>query len=170
MIWPLERLASFSDLVCFVLRSTAVHVVTYVTIGALSYWFIARPYWAGGEALAFLRNPEELFVQHWLIPAQILRGALFGIAFLPIRACLVAKGKWGGLVVAFLLLLLGAFAGISGSIEVWLYTRTFHSGLFLVHLPEIVLQALLYGYLLLAWESRVQNLRAIIEQSPGSSR
>jgi hypothetical protein len=39
------------------------------------------------------------------------------------------------------------------------YSTTFHSGLFLAHLPEIVLQTLLYGYLLLAWERHVQKKR-----------
>jgi hypothetical protein len=39
-------------------------------------------------------------------------------------------------------------------IETWVYTTTFSLRLFIAHLPEIVVQALLYGYLLLAWERR----------------
>jgi hypothetical protein len=38
-------------------------------------------------------------------------------------------------------------------------TNFFHPGLFLAHLPEIVLQTLLYGYLLLAWERHVEKRR-----------
>lgn len=60
-------------------------------------------------------------------------------------------------MVASLLLLIGTVAGISGIIEDWVYSTTFHPGLFLAHLPEIVVQTLLYGYLLLAWERHVQK-------------
>jgi hypothetical protein len=63
-------------------------------------------------------------------------------------------------VVASLLLLIGTVAGISGIIEDWVYSTTFHPGLFMAHLPEIVLQTLLYGYLLLAWERHAQKRRA----------
>jgi hypothetical protein len=50
-------------------------------------------------------------------------------------------------------------AGISGVIEDWVYSTTFHLGLFLAHLPEVVVQTLLYGYLLLAWERRKESAR-----------
>jgi hypothetical protein len=88
------------------------------------------------------------------MPAQVVRGALYGMALLPLRRALLALGAWGGAVIASLLLLIGLIAGISGVIEDWVYTTTFHAGLFLAHLPEVVVQTLLYGYLLLAWERR----------------
>ena len=144
----------------FIFRSTVLHVLTYFVIGAASYWLVARRYWTGPEALPWLRNPEGEFVQRWFLPAQILRGALLGIALLPLKGALLDMGRRGGLVIASLLLLIGTVAGISGIIEDWVYSTTFHPGLFLAHLPEIVLQALLYGYLLLAWERRVQERRA----------
>jgi hypothetical protein len=144
----------------FILRSTVLHFLTYFIIGAASYWLVARRYWTGPEALPWLRNPEGEFVQRWFLPAQIVRGALHGGALLPLRAALLDMGRWGGLVVASLLLLIGTVAGISGIIEDWVYSTTFHPGLFLAHLPEIVIQTLLYGYLLLAWERRAQERRA----------
>jgi hypothetical protein len=144
----------------FIFRSTVLHVLTYFVIGAASYWLVARRYWTGPEALPWLRNPEGEFVQRWFLPAQILRGALLGIALLPLKEALLDMGRRGGLVIASLLLLIGTVAGISGIIEDWVYSTTFHPGLFLAHLPEIVLQTLLYGYLLLAWERRVQERRA----------
>ena len=143
----------------FVWRSTALHVLTYFVIGAASYWLVARSYWTGPEALPWLRDPEADFVQRWLMPAQIVRGALHGAALLPLRGALLAMGAWGGAVIASLLLLIGLIAGISGVIEDLLYTTTFHAGLFFAHLPEVVVQVLLYGYLLLAWERR-RGLRA----------
>ena len=63
-------------------------------------------------------------------------------------------GVWGGSAIASLLLLIGLIAGISGVIEDWVYPTIFHAGLFFAHLPEVVIQTLLYGYLLLAWERR----------------
>ena len=35
----------------FTLRSTVLHVLTYVAVGAASYWLVARHYWTGPEAL-----------------------------------------------------------------------------------------------------------------------
>ena len=43
---------------------------------------MARCYWTGPEALPWLRNPEGEFVQRWFLPAQIVRGALRGVALL----------------------------------------------------------------------------------------
>ena len=138
----------------FVSRSTVLHVVTYFLIGAASYWLVARRYWTGPEALPWLRDPEGDFVPRWFMPAQVVRGALYGVALFPLRGALLAMGARGGPVIASLLLLIGLIAGISGVIEDWVYSTTFHAGLFLAHLPEVVVQTLLYGYLLLAWERR----------------
>ena len=138
----------------FVCRSTLLHVLTYFVIGAASYWLVARRYWTGPEALPWLRDPEGDFVRRWFMPAQVVRGALYGVALFPLRRALLAMGGWGGPAIASLLLLIGLIAGISGVIEGWVYTTTFHAGLFLAHLPEVVVQTFLYGYLLLAWERR----------------
>lgn len=154
-----SKRGSLRGLPGFTLRSTLVHVATYFVIGAVSYWLIARRYWTGPEALAGLRDPEGDFVQRWFLPAQVVRGALHGVALFPLRRALLDMRRSGGLVIASLLLLIGSIAGISGVIEDWVYSTSFHIGLFLVHLPEVVLQTLLYGYLLLAWERRVENRR-----------
>jgi hypothetical protein len=121
---------------------------------------VARRYWTGPEALPWLRDPEGDFVRRWFMPAQVVRGALYGLALLPLRRPLLAMGTWGGPVIASLLLLIGLIAGISGVIEDWVYSTTVHAGLFFAHLPEVVIQALLYGYLLLAWERRGEKAGA----------
>jgi hypothetical protein len=144
----------------FVGRSIVVHVLTYFVIGAATYWLVARRYWTGPEALPWLRDPEGEFVQRWFMPAQIVRGALYGLALLPLRSALLAMGVWGGPVIASLLLLIGLIAGISGVIEDWVYSTIVHAGLFFAHLPEVVAQTLLYGYLLLAWERGGEDTKA----------
>src|SRR5262245_34702216 len=141
----------------FTIRSTVLHVLTYLIIGAASYWLVARRHWVGPEALPWLRNPESEFVQRWFLPAQVIRGVILGLALFPLKNALLAMGRWGGLVIASLLLLIGLIAGISGAIEDWVYSTTFDRGLFLAHLPEVVLQTLLYGYLLLAWQRRAER-------------
>jgi hypothetical protein len=143
----------------FCARSTVIHVLTYLVIGAASYFLIARDYWTGAEALPWLRNPEGDFVQRWFLPAQIVRGVLHGLALYPLKSALLGMGRWGGLVIASLLLLIGMVAGISGAIEDWVYSTIFHPGLFFAHLPEVVLQTVAYGYLLLGWERRAERKR-----------
>ena len=143
----------------FTLRSTVLHVLTYLVIGALSYWLIAKRYWTGSEALPWLRDPASEFVQRWFLPSQVMRGVIHGVALFPLRQALLDRPRTGGLIIASILLLIGTIAGISGVMEDWVYTTTFHAGLFLAHLPEIVLQALAYGYLLLAWERRAERKR-----------
>lgn len=146
--------------VSWTVRSIVLHVVTYVVIGAVSYWLVARRYWTGPDALPWLRDPEGGFVQRWFLPAQVVRGALHGIALFPLRKALLDMHRSGGVVIAALLLLIGSIAGISGAIETWVYTTTFYFGLFMAHLPEIVVQTVMYGYLLLAWERRVERRRS----------
>lgn len=146
-------------IVGFTVRSTVLHVLTYFVFGAASYWLLARHYWTGSEALPWLRDPEGEWVQRWFLPAQVARGVLQGLALFPLRGALLEMGRRGGLVIAALLLVIGSIAGISGAIEDWVYSTTFHAGLFLAHLPEVVLQVLAYGYLLLGWERRSENRR-----------
>jgi hypothetical protein len=144
----------------FVLRSTVLHVVTYLVIGAAAYWLMARRYWTGPEARPWLRDPQGEFVGRWFLIAQVVRGVLLGAVLYPLRGALLGMRRSGGLVIAGLLLVIGMVAGITGDIELWVYSTTFHLGLALAHLPEVVVQTLLYGYLLLAWERRVEKRHA----------
>src|SRR5438132_1248414 len=103
---PQNTRGSLHGFVGFVLRSTVLHVLTYFVIGAASYWLVARRYWTGPEALPWLRNPEGEFVERWFLPAQVVRGALQGVALFPLKHALLAMRGWGGLVIASLLLLI----------------------------------------------------------------
>ena len=72
-------------------RSTVLHVLTYFVIGAASYWLVARRYWTGPEALPWLRDPEGDFVPRWFMPAQVVRGALYGVALF---RCAGHSSRW----------------------------------------------------------------------------
>ncbi len=144
----------------FTLRVTLLHLVTYTLIGWASYALLAKDYWSGPEALPGLRDPLSDHVQRWIWPAQILRGILHAAVLYPLLGAFLEMRRWGGLMIAALLLVIGAVAGISGWIESLVYTTTVHFELNLVHLPEIVVQTLLFGYLLLWWERRIQTRRS----------
>jgi hypothetical protein len=136
-------------------------VLTYLVIGAISYLLIAKRYWTGPLAIPGLRDPQSQHVQVWIWPAQVLRSILHAAVLYPLRGALLQMGGWGGLMIAAILLIIGSVAGISGLIEGLVFTTTIHLGLYLAHLPEIVIQTLLFGYLLLVWEKRVEEIRAL---------
>ena len=152
---------SLRIVVGFITRSTVLHLVTYLVIGALSYRLFAHRMWEGDTAVPGLRDPHSQFVQLWIIPAQIFRGALHGFVFLPLRRTLLDM-KHGGLLIASILLLIGSIGGINGAVEMVMYTTGFNLQLFLAHLPEIIIQTLLFGYLLLAWERRAVKKKGML--------
>ena len=141
----------------FFLRVTVLHVVTYVGIGALSYVLLAEKYWTGPDAVAGLRDPSGEIVTRWMLPAQILRSLLLAVALYPLRRAFMELGRCGGLVIASLLIIIGSIGGVGGLIENVVYTEDVPLGLILAHLPEVVIQALLFGYLLLWWQRKVES-------------
>lgn len=146
-----KTLRSFAG---FALRLTAVHILTYVVIGGLSYWLIAKRYWTGPEKIPGLRDPNGEFIQRWMLPAQILRGLIYSVALYPLRQAFLDLGRWGGFVIASIMLLVGSVAGIDGLIESCVYSAEPHPELYLAHLPEVVLQSVLFGYLVVWWDRR----------------
>lgn len=138
----------------FTFRSTLLHVATYMVIGALAFHFMTHRY---DETSAGMQDVHGEHVMHWFFLAQIVRGILLGLVLFPLRRALLDLKCWGGLVVAAILFMIGSVIGINGAIESWVYSTRFNPDLFLVHLPEVVIQTLLYGYLLLAWERRVEK-------------
>lgn len=144
----------------FSARVTAAHIATYWVVGAISYAFVTHKYYVGPQALPELRNPQSDFVMRWILPAEIARGILYAVALYPLRRALVELGRWGGAAIASVLLIVGAIAGISGLIEGWVFTTTVHIEVFLATLPEIVVQTLLFGYLVVYWERRRQRAAA----------
>ncbi len=105
----------------FTFRLTALHILTYFVIGGLSYWLIAKKYWTGPEKLPGLRDPSGEFVQRWFLPAQILRGIIYAVALFPLRRAFLDLGRWDGLVIACLMLLIApspAFRGLSRAVSI----------------------------------------------------
>ncbi len=97
------------------------------------------------------------FFQLRKLPAQVLRALLLAVALYPLRRAFMDLGRCGGLVIASLLIIIGQIAGLAGLIEGVVYTEDVPLGLVLAHLPEVVIQAMLFGYLLLWWERKVES-------------
>ena len=110
---------------------TLAHVITYIAMGTLTYYFIYKSAIDLGGFDQYMRkpdNPEEWqHVETWLIPAQVLRGLLFGLALCPFLRTLCAwrfRIRFG--VLLGLLLVFSVWSVTmpgSGSIEGWLYLR-----------------------------------------------
>ena len=146
----------------FVFRSTLLHVITYMVIGALAFQFLTHRY---DETALGLQDIHGEHVMHWFFLAQIVRGILHGLVLFPLRRALLDMKRWGGLVVGSILFMVGSIIGINGAIESWVYTTRFNSDLFLAHLPEVVTQTILFGYLLLAWERRIEMRLGVEEDA-----
>jgi len=125
-----------------------------MVVGALAFHFMTHHTDETAPGIQDLHGPH---VMHWFIPAQFVRGILHGFVLFPLRRALLDMKRWGGLVVGSILVMVGSVIGISGAIEAWVYSTGFNPAIFLVHLPEVVIQTILFGYWLLAWERRVEK-------------
>ncbi|WP_455286436.1 hypothetical protein [[Eubacterium] cellulosolvens] len=140
----------------FAIRVVIVHTLTYMVAG----WIALSLQWGGtygGEALQwYIRDPTSQYVQTWFIPAQILRAILLAVAFYPFLGRIMAMKRFGWLTVASGYLLIGTLAGSGGTIEDIVYTKV-PAEFLLATLPEVVLQGLLFGYLLTLWQRQAKE-------------
>jgi len=149
----------FSSLFGFLGRVTILHFLTYFIVGFLFYF-------TGLNAVVYFENNPDPIVAGFLRPTSslwilagplfnLIRGAIFGLALFPFRRVFLER-KWGWVYLWGLFLALAIFApsGPSpGSVEGFVYTELpvlFH----LIALPEILLQTLVFSWLVVTWEHR----------------
>jgi len=110
---------------------TFVHCVTYLAVGTLAYSLIYKEQIDAGLFDPWMRNPHDpaewRHVETWLIPAQVLRGLLFGAALVPFLKTL-AEWSFRRRFLALLgLLLVFSVWSVTmpgpGSIEGWVYLK-----------------------------------------------
>lgn len=150
--------------VSFLAKVTVVHTITYHIAGWTSFLLILHQYvpGMGDKALTWYYKDPSVFGP-WVLPAQILRGILLGIALYPFRARFLELGYKGGLAIAGLYLLIGQFAcpgTAPGAIEGFVYTRI-PLDFQLAVIPEIVAQGFALGYLVYLWERYTFKPRAL---------
>ena len=143
------RMRAFSQ---FSARLVLAHFLSYVLVGGVSYMLIMRYCWSSFPPNLELRDFTSSHVQFWIWPAQFFRGLVLAAVLYPLRTAFLKMGHWGGLAIAAVMIGIGCLAGFSGLIENLIFYRNVSLYLYYVHIPEILAQTLLFGYLLLWWE------------------
>ena len=141
----------------FSVRLTLSHFGSYVLVGGVSYLLIMRHCWGNIPANTGLRDITSAHVQFWIWPAQLLRGLILAGVFYPLRAALLGMGRWGGLAVAGAMIGIGCLAGFNGLIEDLIFYHNVSLYLYYIHIPEVLAQTLLFGYLLMWWEAAASH-------------
>jgi hypothetical protein len=145
-------------IVVFTLLFAAVHIVTYFLVGALAYELITNQFYEGDSPVfAFMRTEGEpdlwAHTMRWMLPGQVLRGVLMGLALAPFATRLLSLSvPLRGLSISalyFVFAHVSAAGPTTSNIEGFIYFRPefFSTRIFLLTQPEIVLQALALGFL-----------------------
>lgn len=148
-----------------VLKSTGLFALTYLSVGAACYQLITKRFYLGGDPTQFSYLRTELdaaswaHTNAWIIPAVLLRGLLISVALTPFLTAMRSGSRLKvGLAIAGIVYLLGSLAAGAPSpsnIEGFVYMRPEYFSLesFLLTQPEMIIQALFFGFGL-AWLSR----------------
>ena len=143
----------------FVVLVAVAHTVTYLIAGAFAFTTLTHVLYEGAHPLfgSYLRTPAEAdlwaHVTTWFLPAQLVRGALIGLAVSPFLAVL---RSWTlprrAIVIAGLYLVVGfwgAAVAAPGNIEGFVYLRPeFGPDAALLVQPEIVVQGVAMSLLI----------------------
>lgn len=121
---------------------------------------IMRHCWGAFPANLCLRDFGSSHVQFWLWPAQFIRALVLAAVFYPLRDTMLRLGRLGGLLVAGMMVGLGCLAGFNGLIENLIFYRNVSLYLYYVHIPEITVQTLLFGYSLV-WLEKAAAQRGL---------
>lgn len=133
-------------------KTIVVHTVTYFVAGILAYTINDYERMYAQPPLSYFMRPttDRLVMAGPLI--QPVRGLIFALAFYPLRSILFGTRR-GWLTLWWLLLALGVlstFGPAFGSVEGLIYT-TIPAREQLLGLWEVVLQSLLFSFILFHW-------------------
>jgi len=135
----------------FLIGVIVAQVATYYIAGLIAVLGLGslQYYPPSPNAISFLR---EVPPQSVILPAAILRGLLFGLVLYPFRARILELGRvWGGLSASAVIFVAGYVAASGGIIERAVYYTPLPLGFVLISVTEILIQALLFGQVLLYW-------------------
>jgi hypothetical protein len=147
-----EQASSRITLPSLIVKTVAVHTVTYFIAGVLAYTIndyataYARP------PLSYIMRPTTSTIVMAGPLFQPIRGVIFALAFYPLRTILFEQRR-GWLILWWLLLALGVlstFGPAFGSVEGLIYT-TIPPRDQLLGLWEVVLQSFLLSFILYHW-------------------
>ena len=158
----------------FVLFFTIAHILTYLVVGALAYQFLTKQFYQGEvPTFIFMRTESEpqlwAHAMKWMIPGQLIRGIIMGLALLPFMAVLVRSSVLRrGLMISLIYFVfshLSAAGPTTSNIEGFIYFRPeyFTTRTFLLTQPEIIVQSLALG-LLFALFTNIKGIRRNLEE------
>jgi hypothetical protein len=161
--------------VLFILLFTVAHLLTYLVVGALAYEFITKQFYQGQvPTFIFMRTESEpqlwAHAMRWMIPGQLIRGIIMGLALLPFMAVLVRSSiLQRGLMISLMYSVfshLSAAGPTTSNIEGFIYFRPeyFTTKTFLLTQPEIIVQSLALGFLF-ALFTNIKGIRRNLEKS-----
>jgi hypothetical protein len=140
------------------IKTIVVHTVTYFIAGILAYTLNDYKTMYARPPLSYLMRPTTDPIVMAGALFQPIRGVLFALAFYPLRSILFDTPR-GWLTLWWLLLALGVFSTFGpafGSVEGLIYT-TLPIGAQLLGLWEVVLQSLLFSFILCHWVNQPQK-------------
>jgi hypothetical protein len=160
--------------VLFVLFFIIAHLLTYLVVGALAYQFLTKQFYQGEvPTFIFMRTESEpelwAHAMRWMIPGQVIRGIIMGLALLPFMAVLVRSSILKGGLMIFLIYFvfshLSAAGPTTSNIEGFIYFRPeyFTAKTFLLTQPEIIVQSLALGFLFALFIS-IKGIRRNLEK------
>ena len=149
------------NIITYLLKFATVHTITYLIVGMIAYPLLTKDFYIGENAVfsSFMVTQEdgELWnnVLVWILPGQLLRGILIGLAFYPFYSVLNSWTYQKRFLTIFsIYTIIGFWASTvaaPGTIDGMIYMR-----------PEITLmthfkvqpEILIQGLLLSAWISK----------------
>lgn len=139
----------------FVLRFTAVHVITYLVFGVLFLLLTGYfEYFEADPLLKLVMKPSDDPLVQSSVFFQLGRGALLALAIFPFREILLER-RFGWLKLFFLMFVLTSIGAVitgPGSIEGFIYTKFSFNPL--IGYPEVSLQMLAFSWLFCRWQGR----------------
>ncbi len=138
----------------FVLGAVVSYVVSSYVAGFIGIGLGEAQYYPpSSNALGFLR---EIPSQTIVFPAAILHGLLLGVALYPFRKRMLELGRlYGGLSAALVIFVIGELVA---SLDQSVYYVQIPIGYYGVVAVELLIQALLFGQLLLIWDRRFNRM------------
>jgi hypothetical protein len=135
----------------FLIGVIVAQVATYYFAGLIAFLGLgsAQYYPPSPNAISFLREVPPFSV---IIPAAVLRGLLFGLVLYPFRERILELGRVRGALSASAVIFIAGYVAASGGIiERAVYYKPLPLGFVLITFTEILIQALLFGQVLLYW-------------------
>jgi hypothetical protein len=145
----------FKSLLKFVLIVIVAQIITYYVAGIIAQLALGAGqfYPPSPHAISYLRDPHNPSLQLVILPAQAVRGLLFGLALFPFRERFLALGRWyGALAFAGIIFLVGFVGAAGGLIEHFVYFNEYPVQFALITFIEVLIQSLLMGLIVLNWD------------------